>query len=298
MNEILKYSGWRPIRDHRPPHMGGDGRPSGTLPDVPVIPATRFFDHLSYIGDQFVGCFVLETSDGLMLLDCLFPDVEPDDQRPITEFSRMKYANMLVDGLHALDLDPHNIRKILITHGHGDHFGNGDFYRQIYGCKLYMSKIDEDLAHNQTGFRPWGRMDWSVDEYLTDGGSVTLGDTTVYTFMTPGHTPGCMSIILPVTDEGRPHIAALWGGTGIPREEIWKKAYLESAEHFTQICDKFNVDVEIATHPFVDSSNERLAICRNIFNGIANPFVIGREACQRYEAMFADMCRRMMDSDK
>lgn len=295
MSEILQYSGWRPIRDHRPPHLGGDGRPSRTLPDASVIPATRFFDRLSYVGDMFVGCFVVETSEGLMLLDCLFPDVEPDDQRPITDFSRMKYANILEDGIRALGLNPYDIRKILITHGHGDHHGNGDFYRQRYGCKLYMSRIDEDFAHSQTGFRPWGYMGWSVDEYLEDSGTVTLGDTTVCTYATPGHTPGCMSFILPVTDEGRPHTAALWGGTGIPREEEWQKAYLESAARFTSICDEQQVDVEIATHPFTDNSIERLAVCRNICNGVANPYVIGREACQRYEAMFADLCRRQME---
>jgi hypothetical protein len=29
-----------------------------------------------------------------------------------------------------------------------------------------------------------------------------------------GHTPGTISTLIPVRDQGRPHLAALWGGTG------------------------------------------------------------------------------------
>lgn len=295
MDSPIPYSGWRPIRDHRPPHLDKGGRPDGKLPDAPVIPATRFFDHLSYIGDEFVGCFVVETNQGLMLLDCLFPDVEPDTKTPITDLARMKYATILEDGLKSLGLDPFQIKKIIITHGHGDHFGNGDFYRKRYGCTLYMSQVDEDFAHHLPADVPWGAMTWNADHYLQDGGSVTLGDTTIYTYATPGHTPGCMSFILPVTDEGRPHTAALWGGTGIPRSPQAQQIYLESAKRFTQICDQHQVDVEIATHPFTDNSVQRLDLCRNIVNGVANPYVIGRDACRRYEAMFLQLCLSHMN---
>ena len=276
METHYNYSGWRPIRDHRPPHHQ-NGRPGGSLPKLPVIPATRFFDNLSYIGDEFVGCFVVETSAGLLLLDCLFPDANTAEEVLAMPFECMRYANILEDGLHSLGLDPKNIQKIMITHGHCDHYGNGDYYRKKYGCKIYMSKRDEIFGHDTTGPSPAGWLTWNADEYLTDDSTVTLGDTTVHCFSTPGHTPGCMSFILPVYDEGR-----------------WQQVYLDSCVRYTSICDKYGVDVEIATHPFTDNSKERLTCCRNIVNGVANPYVIGREACKRYEAMFADLCRSKM----
>lgn len=279
-NTEFKYSGWRPIREHKPLHHGKDGKPTGGIPDVPVVPATRFFDNMSFIGDEFIGCFVIETSEGIMFFDCLWPGD--------------RHAAIIEEGLKELGLDPADLKVILVTHGHGDHFGCSDHFRQKYGTKVYMSEVDEGFALNAPADVPGGPMTFHADGYLREGEPFVLGDTKVRIYSTPGHTPGCLSFIVDVYDEGRKHTAALWGGTGIPRKEEMKDVYLESALRFTQICDEEKVDVEIATHPFVDRTYEKLALCRNICDGVANPFVIGREACRRYEAMFVDLCKSRM----
>ena len=51
------------------------------------------------------------------------------------------------------------------------------------------------------------------DIVATDGQKLTLGDTTLTLYLTPGHTPGTISTLVPVKDGGRPHLAAAWGGT-------------------------------------------------------------------------------------
>ena len=56
------------------------------------------------------------------------------------------------------------------------------------------------------------------------------------------------------------------------------------------MCIVEGVDAEIATHPFVDNTKERLEVCRKITNGTANPFVIGRDAAVRYQHQFRLMC--------
>ena len=48
---------------------------------------------------------------------------------------------------------------------------------------------------------------------VTDGMKLSLGDTTLTMYLTPGHTQGTISTLIPVKDNGQPHIAALWGGT-------------------------------------------------------------------------------------
>lgn len=294
MEEMIQYSGWRPLRGHKPPHHDKNDKPSGGLPTLAIVPPTCFFDNLSYVGDGFVGCFAIETEAGIILLDAMFPDGKTNDEVQAMDFAEMRYANILENGLRELGLNPYDIKMILVSHGHCDHYGNGDYYRNKYGCKIYMSKIDEEYGHDTTGPSPMGWLDWTVDGYLEDGGCVMLGGTTVYTYATPGHTPGCMSFIFPVYDEKRKHMASLWGGTGIPRERKWQEVYLESTRRYTKICDERLVDVEIATHPFTDNSLERLAVCRNIFDGVANPYVIGREACRRYESMFEKLCLSKM----
>lgn len=279
MSEILKYSGWRPIRDHKVPFDPSKGEQPG---DSPLIPTTRFFDQLSFIGNEWVGCFILETSEGLVMIDCM----EPED----------KYVDMIEQGIKDLGLNACDLKAILITHGHGDHYGKADYFREKYGAKLYMSKVDEDFARDPASPRPKHRvpLSFQMDGYLTDGDVFTCGEIKIAVVSTPGHTPGCLSYIIPVTDEGRPHNVALWGGTGIPRDQEDKEQYIQSSDYFTKVCDEMGVDAEIATHPFIDNTRERLAVCRNIVNGSPNPYVIGKEAAARYQKMFKDMCLAQM----
>ena len=59
---------------------------------------------------------------------------------------------------------------------------------------------------------------------VKDGQQLTLGDTTLTFVHTFGHTPGTMSTIVPVKDNGKPHVAALWGGTGFSIAEHCARA--------------------------------------------------------------------------
>ena len=105
-----------------------------------------------------------------------------------------------------------------------------------------------------------------------------------------------MSLIIPITDEGRFHNIALWGGiTLVPEAD--KQAYLESVDKFERICDKYHVDGEITNHPVTDNTLERLDVVRNIVNGVPNPFIIGEEAYHRYEDKFRQMCLKAMAND-
>ena len=73
-----------------------------------------------------------------------------------------------------------------------------------------MSPADWDVLDKRTnGTKP------KRDIEATDGQKLTLGDTTVTLYITPGHTPGTISSVFPVKDNGTPHVAALWGGVGL-----------------------------------------------------------------------------------
>lgn len=242
---------------------------------VSSYPATRIFDQFSFIGNPYVCCFIIETTDGLIMIDCM---ERKEDQK-----------QSIVQGISDLGLDPYDLKAILITHGHGDHYGFADWFREQYGCKIYMSKETYDFATqaNLTYTKP---IPYEVYDFLDDYGEFKLGNQSVFTYLTPGHCPGCMSFIVPVTDEGRPHMLAIWGGTLPPFSMAWKVDYLESLRKFGDITDKMDVDCEISNHPYVDNSIERMDVLRNINDGVPNPFVIGKEAYKRYERMFLNVC--------
>ena len=59
------------------------------------------------------------------------------------------------------------------------------------------------------------------DMVATDGQKLTLGDTTLTFYLTPGHTLGTVSILIPVKDNGKPHLVFSYSwGSGIHRSQV------------------------------------------------------------------------------
>ncbi len=248
-------------------------KPDFANPNPTVCPPTWFFDNLAFIGDEVVCCFLLKTEVGLVLIDCMNPD------------ERCK--KLIEEGIAALGESVEDLYAILISHGHGDHYGNAAYFQQRYGTKIYISQIDYLYAKNPSGFGPWKPVNFNADVFLQDGESVTFGSTAVRTIFTPGHTKGCYSFIVPVTDEGAPYCMALWGGSGImPGTD--QQEYYQSLVKFTEVCRQMYVDGALATHPCLDMGLARYEMVRNITDGMPNPFVLGEEGYHYYEQQFYD----------
>lgn len=276
MAEKLKYDNWRPLRDGKPPLP--PPKPGETPKIPPSIPATKIFDQLSFIGNEWVGAYILETPDGLLMIDCM-----EDDPR---------YVDIIMQGYEDLGLDISQLKYILITHGHGDHYGRAKDLRDRYGCKIYMSKIDSDYARDPATPRPgmFGPMDFEPDGYLGDMDVFSFGGYDILSVFTPGHSPGTLSFIFGVTDCGVHHTVAMWGGTGLPRSREWLEVYKNSCEYFEDVCFKWNVDVVISAHPCNGNIKERINVIQNIYNGTPNPFVIGKEGAANYQRYFKEQC--------
>jgi metallo-beta-lactamase class B len=120
------------------------------------------------------------------------------------------------------------------------------------------------------------------DGAIADGQQLTVGDTTVTFYLTPGHTPGCLSAIIPVTDGGTTYRLAFWGGTALPDDLPAKHDYRRSVERFMAILESARVDGILTAHPFVDGTLDRLAALRQRGPGNPHPFVIGPDAVRRY----------------
>jgi len=66
------------------------------------------FENLYFVGGAWASAWALKTSDGIILIDALNNATE---------------AEALIDGgLRKLKLDPAQIRYVIVTHGHGDHY--------------------------------------------------------------------------------------------------------------------------------------------------------------------------------
>jgi metallo-beta-lactamase class B len=131
---------------------------------------------------------------------------------------------------------------VLVSHAHLDHAGGAKFLQEKYGARILMSAADWDLLEQQNP--PWKP---KRDMVVTDGQKLTLGDTTLTMYITPGHTPGTVSSIVPVFDNGQRHIAAAWGGTAFNfgPDKARLQTYAASAARFRDIVTKAGADVPV-----------------------------------------------------
>jgi metallo-beta-lactamase class B len=221
------------------------------------VPPMKVFDDVYYVGLPGVGVYLVKTSEGLVLIDSLY--------------NKGNIQDILVPSFKTLGFDPKDIKHIFITHGHGDHDGGAQYLHDTYGPHVYMSAEDYDLPRGKNVSPDWGPKP-ARDQILTDGQVLKVGDRTFTFVKVPGHTPGQVSIVFPVTVNGAPHMAAVWSGS-LPTDVKGAQQWAESNTKFKQAAAKAHVDIGISNHAGVDLM--LLADYAKAPAGAKHPLVIG-----------------------
>jgi metallo-beta-lactamase class B len=175
-----------------------------------------------------------------------------------------------------------------VSHGHGDHHGGTKYLQDEFGPRVIMGAPDWDLvAKNPRD--PIPRRDIAG----TDGQKITLGDTTVTLYTTPGHTAGTLSLIIPVKDGGRSHLIATWGGTAVGRSTpaAGVKEYVDSAVRYRGLLAKLGVEGIISNHTDYDSSIAKMQALAVRKPGQPHPFLSGAESVRRYMTVAEEVGR-------
>lgn len=254
------------------------------LRKLPAPPPGRAFDNLAFVGSKWVSAWALQTSQGLLLIDAM----DNDDE-----------AEHIIDpGLRKLSLDPADIRTVIITHGHGDHYGGIGYLQRRYKVGVAMSEADWLMTETKLEFdRPdWGRPP-KRDRVLRAGESLTLGDTTVQMLSSPGHTMGTLSLLFDVKAGKSTHRAMLWGGTAFnfgrtPDRLRRLEAYIEGTDRARAIVREQNVEVFISNHPTYDGTVERL---QRMAAGGPHPFVMGQDYTLRALTVMHECARATLE---
>jgi metallo-beta-lactamase class B len=195
---------------------------STPAPSVAQRPQSRapfqIFDNLYYVGIDAVSAYLVTTSDGHVLIDTLFADS----------------ADQLLDNVRALGFDPEDVEYIFVSHGHGDHAAGAPRVQEVTGAGVGMAAED------------WAMTGETPDMVIADGESITLGDTTFTFYVTPGHTPGVLSMQFPVRDGDRTHTAFMFGGMGLNFSGVDRtEMYLASVRRVRQMD---GIEVSVTNH--------------------------------------------------
>jgi metallo-beta-lactamase class B len=254
--------------------MVGAALPFGRIPppDNDRDPAkfhtepVKVFDNLYYVGEKMQhgaspSAWAVTTSEGIILIDTMFEDSMRDE---------------ILGGFTKLNLDPANIKYIILTHGHGDHINGAKYLQDTYKPRVVMGGPDWDAVERNANFRgPKPTRDVAA----VDGQKVTLGDTTITLYLTPGHTAGTLTLLIPVKDNGTPHLAALWGGTGM---QFSAEEYSKQAFRMRDVVTNAGADVMLSTHPQLDKSDVKLPLMSKRKPGDPHPYVVGKDVVRNY----------------
>ena len=168
-------------------------------PSTKAIAPFRIADDLYYVGDRKVCIHLLRTDEGLVLFDAGYPQAK----------------HLLWESIIRLGFDPADVRWIILTHGHSDHFGASNEFRNLYGTKVAISAADAAAirecpkrASSNPLLLP------VIDRELQNGEIFSFGGKEIRCELTPGHTLGVMSFFMDVTDGGKTYRAGLLGGVG------------------------------------------------------------------------------------
>ena len=264
--------------------LSKDGRGSPDRSQWHAEPV-KVFDNLYFVGQTEYSAWAVTTSQGIIIIDTIW-DYSVEDE--------------IVGGLTKLGFDPREIKYAIVSHGHIDHAGGAKYLQDHFGTRVILSAADWDLLGRDSGAWPKPKRDLVASHRQR----LTLGDTTLTLYLTPGHTLGTISTVIPVKDAGKPHLVAEWGGTAFnwianrggyitPErpDRFWFETYSTSAEHFRKIVADAGADALISNHTNYDGSKKKLLVAEKRKPRDPNPYVIGKDSVQRYLTV-ADECAK------
>jgi len=200
----------------------------------------KVMDNVYYVGPGSVSVWLVPTSAGLILIDTA--------QEPFVDY--------VVDNIRKVGFDPKNIKYILLTHGHLDHFGGANKIKALSGARVALTEGDWNFMEQQAKARPpkAGDEPPARDMVIKEGDTITLGDTKIKVYVLPGHTPASPAYEFTVYDNKKPYKGFVFGGPG-PRNGIeGGTEFLKSIERleksFTDVQVALNVHSYLNSYPY------------------------------------------------
>jgi metallo-beta-lactamase class B len=241
------------------PAFAADDPPAWREPAGPF----RIVGNIFYVGSKGLAAYLIPTPDGAILIDGTVED----------------NVAMIERNIDTLKYRMRDVKILLNSHAHFDHAEGLAHLKRDSGAQ--MVAIAQERAGLESGIPPsemsYGVIKFApvkVDRVIKDGDTVRVGRTVLKAVLTPGHTPGCTSWSMTVTDRGRPlNVLFLCSLTVAGSKLIGNTGYPHIVADFRKTfarLDKMHADVVLPFHPELTDIWGRAARAQT---GDANAFV-------------------------
>lgn len=245
----------------------------------------RIFGNLYFVGTVPASTHLIDTCDGLIVIDPGYP----------------QSLYIVINNICELGFKIKDIKYIVITHGHYDHLGAAKALQELTGAKTFIGKEDVTYA-NGTEDLTWAKElgaeyyeAFEPDVLISHNDVIELGNTKILCKDAPGHTPGTKAFFFDVTDGKTTYRAAMHGGVGM---NSMKRSFLDKYGLSTDVREKFvpaiesfideKVDILLGNHV---GNNNTVGKGSRITEDY-NPFIddkAWRNFLERVKSMYFDM---------
>ena len=252
--------------------------------NVPQKPF-HIIGNIYYVGMAGVSAFLIVTPKGDILTDGGLPESAP----------------FIEKNIQALGFKLSDVKILLNSHAHFDHSGGLAKLKADTGAKFIASTGDQPFL--ESGHIPYGPSSLidttpiKLDRAVKDGDTFSLGGVTMTAHVLPGHTKGCTTWTMPLTDAGVTHKVMFFCSISVAGNPIaGKLAYPTIVSDYRASfarLKKMDADIFLAPHGGQFHMEEKLAKMKP---GAPNPFIDAKELpdmVQKAEAAFdKDLARQ------
>jgi metallo-beta-lactamase class B len=239
----------------------------------PPLEPMQVMDDLYFLGNYWTSAWAVKTSKGIVILDAL--DNADEAQKYIE------------GGLKKLKLDPSDIKYVIVSHAHGDHYGGAAYLKKKFNPKIVMSDIDwkvfDDPAFNPKRI-PLFDEPPKRDMAVKDGDTIKVGNTEFKLYVIPGHTLGTLATVFTVHDKGKSYRAVDWGGTAYNFGPLADRLqiYADTTEKYRPILKKEKAEILLSNHVSYDNAVGKMGTLKERKPNQPNPFVVGEDTVDRF----------------
>jgi metallo-beta-lactamase class B len=234
------------------------------------FPPHRMIGNIYYVGSRGLASYLITTSAGHILINSNLTSSVP----------------LIRENIEKLGFRFGDVKILLISHAHFDHDAGSAEVKKLTGARYMV--MDGDVGVVESG----GKSDFQygdapsllypatkVDRVLHDGDEVKLGDTVLTAHKTAGHTRGCTTWSLRVSEGGKIYDVVIVGSPNVnPGYKLVNNTqYPEIADDYTRgfrLLKSLPCDVFLGAHGSYYRMEAKYAqVPARLKAGEANPYI-------------------------